>query len=380
MRVWRIERLIFKGTFMTINTGRSLQRRHFIVGAGAAGISTLAAQAVLSPVGAQAQTKAKPKTIKHKPLDPVNPDILFGTTSSIWNDAGLNVHPAYSTEDGIKMIAAFGLQGIEFYANGIQNYRTRPMALKKLFDDAGITFIDASNGEKGQSTNFIDPAQIPKTIADHVAFVRDFLAPMGCDHFKINMGQRPQGGTSDDQMKRLANTLNELGRQTLAYGVRLSPHPHIWGPVEREHEVRRMVELTDPKYVWIVADTGHLTLGGGDAVKMISDFFPRISEIHLKDTYAKYRGNKQTPTREQHAIASVYHNLGGGGVDFPGVFKVLRDRHFKGWAIFDVDGPRKGDDGYDALGGNDRTKVDDYISLNINYLRTVLGVKLPPQI
>ena len=24
------------------------------------------------------------KTIKHKPLDPVNPDILFGTTSSIW--------------------------------------------------------------------------------------------------------------------------------------------------------------------------------------------------------------------------------------------------------------------------------------------------------
>ena len=28
-------------------------------------------------------------------------------------------------------------------------------------------------------------------------------------------------------------------------------------------------------------------------------------------------------------MASVYHNLGGGGVDFPGVFKVLRDRHYK---------------------------------------------------
>ena len=40
----------------------------------------------------------------------------------------------------------------------------------------------------------------------------------------------------------------------------------------------------------------------------------------------------------------MYHNMGGGGVDFPAVFKLLRDRRFKGWAIFDMDGPRKGDD------------------------------------
>jgi sugar phosphate isomerase/epimerase len=56
-------------------------------------------------------------------------------------------------------------------------------------------------------------------------------------------------------------------------------------------------------------------------------------------------------------VASVYHNLGGGGVDFPAVFKVLRDRHYEGWAIFDV---------------------DDYIAHNTNYLRDVLDVRLPP--
>ena len=62
--------------------------------------------------------------------------------------------------------------------------------------------------------------------------------------------------------------------------------------------------------------------------------------------------HKETPTPEMHKKASVYHNLGGGGVDFPGVFKVLREKHFKGWVIFDVDGPRKGDDGFDAIGGD----------------------------
>ena len=162
-------------------------------------------------------------------------------------------------------------------------------------DAAGLTFIGASNGEKGQSTNFIDPDQIPKTMADHIAFCRDFLQPLGCDHWKINMGARPAGGPSEEQLKRLANTLNELGAKTIAMGVRLSPHPHIWGPLEREKDMRWVMDHTDPKYVWMTADTGHLVLGGGDPVQIISDYFPRVSEIHLKDTYAKYRGNTETP-------------------------------------------------------------------------------------
>jgi inosose dehydratase len=309
--------------------------------------------------------------VSHRSLDPVNPDILFGATSSLWSER-------HDIEWAVKRIAALGLQGIEPYGNQIEKYRSNPMALKRLFDDAGITFIDASNGEAGQSTDFIDPDRIPKTIADHVAFARDFLQPLGATHWKCNMGRRPPGGPNHDQIKRLADTLNEIGRQTIAMGIRMAPHPHIWGPMEREHEVRRVMELTDPKYVWLTTDTGHLTLGGMDAVRIMDDYFPRIAEVHLKDTYAKYRGNTSTPTEEQHRTASVYHNLGGGGVDFPAVFKLLRDRHYKGWVVLDLDGPRKGDDGFEAIGGNLDLAIDDYIAHNINYLRDVLGVRLPP--
>jgi len=353
---------------MSINvTERGLKRREFM--SSALALSGVAAAA--SIVGPSKAWGA----VSHKALDPVNPDILYGTTSSIYGDNGV-----HDMVWAVRRIAALGLQGIEPYGNAIEEYRKNPLELKKLFDDAGLTFIDASNGEKGQSTNFIDPEQIPKTIADHVAFARDFLQPLGSDHWKVNMGQRPPGGPSDDQLKRLSDTLNEIGRQTIAMGIRLAPHPHIWGPLEREKDMRRVMELTDPKYVWMTADTGHLVLGGGDPVQIIKDYFPRVAEIHLKDTYPRFRGNTSTPTREEHAKASVYHNLGGGGVDFPAVFKVLRDRHFKGWAIFDIDGPRKGDDGFDAIGagGNLELAVDDYLAHNINYLRDVLGVRLPP--
>jgi inosose dehydratase len=344
-------------------TERGVNRRDFMSYVLAAG----GAAAAASVVGPSTVWGA----VNHKPLDPVNPNILFGSTSSLWG----SVRPI---EWAIKRIAALGLQGIEPYANQIERYRGNPLALKKLFDDAGVTMIDVSNGAKGQSTNFIDPAETPKTIETHVAFARDFLQPFGCNVWKCNMGQRPPGGPNDDQLKRLSDTLNEIGRQTIKMGIRMAPHPHIWGPIEREHEVRRMMELTDPKLVWLTPDTGHLTLGGMDAVKIMSDYFPRIALIHLKDTYAKYRGNTSTPTQESHKVASVYHNMGGGGVDFAAVLKLLRDRNYKGWAIFDMDGPRKGDDGFDAIGGNMELAVDDYLSHNVNYLRVMLGIKLPP--
>jgi inosose dehydratase len=338
-----------------------LNRREFIeAGLGAAAAATASVVCPPDAFGA----------VVHRPLDPVNPEILFGITSSLWSQQ-------HEIEWAIKRIAALGLQGIEPYAPQIEKYRSDPLRLKKLFDEAGIALIDVSNGANGQSTNFIDSDQIPKTIADHVAFAHDFLQPFGVTVWKCNMGNRPPGGPSDDQLKRLANTLNEIGRRTIAMGIRMAPHPHIWGPMERERDVRRVMELTDPKYVWLTTDTGHLTLGGMDAVQIMGEYFPRIAEVHLKDTHARYRGNTSTPTQEQHREASVYHNLGGGGVDFPGVFKLLRERRYKGWVVLDLDGPRKGDDGFDAIGGNLDLAVDDYIAHNINYLRNVLGVRLP---
>ena len=134
------------------------QRRHFMMGAAAA--TTLA-------TGFHT-TELFGKTIRHKPLDPVNPDLLFGTTGSIWGEAGVGATRVYSTEQAIKHISQMGLQGVEPYAGGIEEYRSKPKELLAISEKYNVTIIDASNGEKGQSTNFIDKDQIPKTIADHV--------------------------------------------------------------------------------------------------------------------------------------------------------------------------------------------------------------------
>ncbi len=243
--------------------------------------------------------------------------------------------------DDVALVAHLGFPGIEPYRGMIMPYLDTPRKLKEVLDRHGLTMVTCSNGGPGQSTDFIDLAARRQTIDDHVAFARDFLTVFGCKHFKINMGERPAGGTSDADLRAIAQTLNELGRRTAEYGIRLAPHPHIWGPVERPEEIRRLLALTDPHYVSLTLDTAHILLGGGDPLEFLTDHYDRIIALHWKDAKAAYRGfTGPTPTRAMHAEEILYKDLGSGGTDLPAVWRLLQARGYRYWITLDLDPPR----------------------------------------
>jgi inosose dehydratase len=258
--------------------------------------------------------------------------IRFAVGTAIFGD----LQPA-----DVALLAELGFPGIEPYRGWIMNYVEQPQELKALLDHYGIAMCTCSNGGPGQSTDFISPEARQRTIDDHVAFARDFLRLFGCPHFKINLGARPAGGTSEADVQAIAGTLNELGRRTAELGIKLAPHPHIWGPIERPEEVVRLLELTDPAYVWLTLDTAQINLGGGDPLKLTADYFDRIKAIHWKDTELRYRGyTGPTPTREMHAEKILYKDLGTGGCDLPAHWRLLQDRGYQGWLTLDLDPPR----------------------------------------
>ena len=182
-------------------------------------------------------------------LDPLDPYIRFGITGSLWGDwSNGNLQMSTDMPRIISDCARFGLQGIEPYSRQIVQFLGNPLALKRMCDTAGITLIDVGDlppvqlppGSAGgtlsprpkppnPSNPWINADGNAELIRAMVNFAHDFLAPCGCNHWKTNMGSRPEGGPSDDQLKTLANTLNEIGRQTIGFGVRLAPHPHILG-------------------------------------------------------------------------------------------------------------------------------------------------------
>lgn len=287
----------------------------------------------------------------------------FACSAAAWSN---------NIEKAIEVTSRLGLPGLEPFRHDVANYLDRPLTLRKMFDDAGVSMVTCSNGGGPDfSGNFFDAATINKTVADHIKFARDFIRMFGyCDHFKMNMGARPPGGeTKDEHIKIAADALNQIGKETITFGIRLAPHPHVGSLIETEHEVRTLMSMTDPRYVWIVTDTAHLTLGGMDPFQIIRDYWPRVAEIHYKDAPKHLRGNKVLAvpkTGPQAGGHGWFRNLGGkdsGGVDFPAIQKWLIDHKYNGWITLDLDESMQ--EGKD---------MEDTIKINLNYLVNVLHV------
>lgn len=266
--------------------------------------------------------------------------------------------------EDLDLVAELGFPGLEPYRQWLTRYLDRPAELRELLDQRGIAMVTCSNGGPGQSTDFIDPELRSATISDHLDFARRFLSEFGCRHFKINLGTRPPGGTTEAQLQAIAGALNELGREVARAGIRLAPHPHIWGPVERPEEIRRLLELTDPAYVWLTLDTAHVLLGGGDPFEFLEGHWDRIAALHWKDTAPAYRGwTGATPTREEHRRECLYKDLGAGGVDLERVWKLVEERGYRYWITLDLDPPRAGEG-----------SVEEKLERNKRFLRERLNV------
>ena len=247
----------------------SVKRRNFL---GSAFALSGAVGAGLLPIGALAADAAQSSN-----WTAPAPDMRFrfACSAAAWNN---------NIEKAIAVTSRLGLPGLEPFRHDVVNYLDRPLALRKLFDDVGVSMVTCSNGGGPDfSGNFYDATKTAKSVADHIKFARDFIRMFGyCDHFKMNMGSRPPGGeTTDEHIKIAADALNQIGEQTIKFGIRTAPHPHVGSLIETEHEVRALMALTDPRYVWIVTDTAHLTLGSMDSFQIIRDYWPRLAENSL---------------------------------------------------------------------------------------------------
>ena len=109
-----------------------------------------------------------------------------------------------------------------------------------------------------------------------------------------------------------------------------------------------VMELTDPKYVYLVLDTGHATLGGIDPVKALRDYYSARRSVHLKDAEAKYSTAKRMarPCAERGASTSrsicTSGSAAAASISSPSS-QELRRRNYDGWVTMDFDMPRPGE-------------------------------------
>ena len=226
------------------------------------------------------------------------------------------------------------------YFNDFIDFRSegedRPAALQKKVDDIGVRFVTISNGGP-MEMHFEDPSRHEKIIREHLRLVR-FIKGLGCKHLKINMGPRRETGTTAEDLKHMAAVLNEIGRRSTDEGIRFAVHAHMWSQFENRREIQSIMANTDPRHVWFVLDTGHITMAGIDPVELTRTLGHRIVEFHIKDTKPEYRGGARSRLEKHDPMNSpVFMPLGAGGVDFPALKEQLDRIKWQGWLTVELD-------------------------------------------
>jgi len=180
--------------------------------------------------------------------------------------------------------------GYEWLELGPYGYLpTDPARLSDELDRRGLTVAGGTmHGESGLHRRGDWPAIEAKTRK-----VAELTAAVGGRHLVFV----PVPGYRDDttgaylepaeltgeEWTTMVRAADELGRIVAEdYGVALQFHPHADSHVETQEQTERFLADTDPRYVNLCLDTGHLAYRGADSVELIRRYPERIGYVHIK--------------------------------------------------------------------------------------------------
>ena len=235
-------------------------------------------------------------------------------------------------EVGFNYVEAFATALYQFYPDDVKG-------LQKRIDQIGVKFAAVTGGAKGGNTHFEDPAARQSVIENHLGVVR-FSKKFGCNHQKTNLGARRPEGTTPEDLKNIAETLQILCRRSLEEeGIPYGVHAHLGSQFQNENEIDYVMSNTDPKHVRFVLDTGHITMAGMDPIALAKKLGHRVVEFHLKDTKPEDKGGtKHVPGKERDMMKDPYFfPIGNGGVDFLALKAHLDSIRWKGFLVVELD-------------------------------------------
>lgn len=142
-------------------------------------------------------------------------------------------------------------------------------------------------------------------------------------------------GLDEWAWRRLAERVRRLSGRCRDRGYEPTFHHHVGTYVEAPWEIERLLELTD---VGLCLDTGHLLLGGGEAIQGVRAWGARINHVHLKDCRIDGLGAVVlNHGRVAEQWGRPFRRLGDGEVDVEGLLESLADASYAGWLVVEQD-------------------------------------------
>lgn len=145
---------------------------------------------------------------------------------------------------------------------------------------------------------------------------------------------------NDLEWRRFNEGLNRLGKISLEkFGISLAFHHHMGTVVQTEEEIDKMMQGTDPRYVNLLFDSGHLAYCDQDYIAVLKKYVQRVRHVHLKDIRPEVieKVKKKSLSFLQGVRMGTFTVPGDGVVDFAKIFEILDKAGYEGWMIVEAE-------------------------------------------
>lgn len=271
----------------------------------------------------------------------------FGISPINWVNEDVHaIGDHYTCEQLLDDFEALGFTGTE----NCRKFPKDPQQLKQKLQSKGMQLASQWKG-----VIFADPQRRQEELAayrNHAEFLHD----MGSKHVvTCEIGGSPHADPrkrgnqevvrlDDEQWKHMTEGLQQAGEICRELGMKLIYHYHASTVVEREEEIDRLMEMTDPLLVHLLFDTGHAYYGGTDPLSLVKKYHRRIPYVHLKDVRKPVleKVKRESIPFVDAVLEGVFTVPGDGDIDFKPIFQELKDHGYAGWMILEAEqDPRK---------------------------------------
>jgi inosose dehydratase len=162
------------------------------------------------------------------------------------------------------------------------------LAKRDLKVAGGTCFAALHQGKSGLERAIREFGEVCKVLN---AVGAKYMVHLPEQYTDMHTGEAAEPAELDpEDWRNLIEGTNQLGKIVYEeYGVNLVFHPHADTHVDTQDRVEKFLSDTDPRYVNLCLDTGHIAYCHGNNVEIIEHFPERMTYVHLKQVDPEVR-------------------------------------------------------------------------------------------
>jgi inosose dehydratase len=145
----------------------------------------------------------------------------------------------------------------------------------------------------------------------------------------------------DEQWDAMVRGLGEMGKIAADHGLRINYHHHTGTGVQSSSDIDRLMADTAAGETWLLLDTAHLVVGGGDPMAVLTAHEGRIGHVHLKNLRQPVldRMHQEALSFWDALRAGIFTVPGDpeGCLDFAPLLRKLADDGWAGWLVVEAE-------------------------------------------